>query len=113
MATTQGTADFIREQIAGAGAVSARKMFGEYGTCCDGRIVAVLCDDQLFLKPTEAGRAFLGEVVEAPPYPGGGPAFLVDCAAWDDADWLSEPIAITAAALPAPAPKPKAKSRIT
>ena len=108
MATTQGTADFILEQIAGAGAVSARKMFGDYGVYCDGKVVAFLCDDQLFVKATEAGRAFIGEVVEAPPYPGGKPGFLIDGAVWDDADWLSGLIAVTASALPVP--KPKAKS---
>lgn len=111
MATTQGTADFILEQIAGAGTVSARKMFGEYGVYCDGKIVALICDEQLFVKATDAGRAFIGEVDEAPPYPGGKPAFLIDGAAWDDADWLSELFALTAAALPAPKPKAKARPR--
>lgn len=57
MASSQGTVDFIVEQTAAAGTVSARKMFGEYGIYCDGRIVALVCDDRLFVKPTPEGRA--------------------------------------------------------
>jgi TfoX/Sxy family transcriptional regulator of competence genes len=34
MATAQTTVDVILEAIGGAGAVSARKMFGEYGVYC-------------------------------------------------------------------------------
>ena len=40
MASQQSTVDYILEQIEAAGSVSARKMFGEYGIYCDGRIVA-------------------------------------------------------------------------
>ena len=41
MATLQRTIDFIIEQISDAGVVSARKMFGEYGIYCDGKMVAL------------------------------------------------------------------------
>ena len=37
MASKQGTADYILEQLAGAGTVTAKKMFGEYGVYCDGK----------------------------------------------------------------------------
>jgi TfoX/Sxy family transcriptional regulator of competence genes len=57
MASKQGTVDFILEQIAAAGTVSAKKMFGEYALYCDGKMVALVCDDQLFVKITEAGKA--------------------------------------------------------
>jgi TfoX/Sxy family transcriptional regulator of competence genes len=65
MASSQGTVDFIVEQIAAVGTVSARKMFGEYGIYCDGRMVALVCDDRLFVKPTPDGRAYLGACDEA------------------------------------------------
>jgi TfoX/Sxy family transcriptional regulator of competence genes len=70
MASTQRNVDFVLEQMAEAGDVSTRKMFGEYAIYCRGKVVALFCDDQLFVKPTDAGRAFLGKVKEAPPYPG-------------------------------------------
>lgn len=97
--------DFLVEQMAGAGPVSARKMFGEYGVFLDGKMPALMCDDRLFVKPTPPGRAFIGTVTEQPPYQGAKPCFLIDGDRWDDPAWLSELIRITAAALPAPKKK--------
>jgi TfoX/Sxy family transcriptional regulator of competence genes len=108
MSSLQTIVDFILEQISAAGNVSARKMFGEFGVYCDGKIVALICNDQLFVKPTSSGRAFLGEVVEAPPYEGAKPSFLIDDNRWDDAEWMAQLIRLTAQDLPAPkAKKPK------
>ncbi|RQR80184.1 competence protein TfoX [Burkholderia sp. Bp9012] len=98
MASSQGTVDFVVEQMAAAGTVSARKMFGEYGIYCDGKMVALVCDDRLFVKPTPDGRAFLGTCDEAPPYPTAKPHLVIG----DDREWLSTLIRITAAQLPVP-----------
>ena len=108
MSTQQKTVDYILEQAASAGDVTARKMFGEYGMYCDGKIMALICDDQLFIKPTQAGRDYLGEVTEGEPYPGAKPYFRVDGDRWDDADWLAGLVKATADDLPVPKPK-KAK----
>ena len=48
--------EFIAEQLRQAGTITYRKMFGEYGVYCNGKIFAVICDNQLFIKITEAGR---------------------------------------------------------
>jgi DNA transformation protein len=109
VSTQQKTVDYILEQSAGAGGMTAKKMFGEYGMYCDGKVMAFICDDQLFIKPTEAGRAYLGEVTDAEAYPGSKMYFLIDGDRWDDADWLAGLVRVTAAALPMPKPKrPKA-----
>ncbi|KWC51974.1 TfoX/Sxy family protein [Burkholderia ubonensis] len=105
MASSQSTVDFIVEQMAAAGAVSARKMFGEYGIYCDGKMVALVCDDRLFVKPTPGGKAFLGECEEGPPYPGAKPCFVISGERWDEREWLSRLIRITAAQLPPPKPR--------
>ncbi len=105
------TVEFIVEQLHAAGSVSAKKMFGEYGIYCDGKIVALVCDDRLFVKPTEAGRALLGDVAEAAPYPQAKPWFLIDGERWDDDEWLSRLIRISAAQLPPPKPKAPTKSK--
>ncbi|HHT8834603.1 competence protein TfoX [Burkholderia cenocepacia] len=102
MASSQSTVDFIVEQIAAAGTVSARKMFGEYGIYCDGRMVALVCDDRLFVKPTPEGRAYLGVCDEAPPYPSAKPHLVIAGDRWDDHEWLSTLIRITAAQVPLP-----------
>lgn len=105
MSSNQQTVDLILKQMAAAGEVSARKMFGEYGIYCDGKMVASVCDDQLFVKPTAAGRAFIGEVVEASPYPGAKPSFLISAKQCKDFTWLSELIRITSTELPIPKKK--------
>lgn len=99
--------DFIVEQASGAGQVRARAMFGEYGLYCDDKIVALICDDKVFLKPTSAGRELLGDVKEAKPYPSANPRFLVPEADWDDADRMAALFRVTAAELPASKPKRK------
>lgn len=110
MASQQGIVDYIVEQSAQAGAVSSRKMFGEYAIFCDGKVVALVCDDQLFVKPTNAGRMFIGTPAEAPPYKGAKPYFLISGDQWDNADWLAELIKISTAELPFPKPKKPRRS---
>lgn len=107
MATKQSTVDYILDQLAGAAGVSARKMFGEYALYCDGKVVALVCDDQLFVKPTTAGKAFIGQVKEAPPYKGAKPYYLISGDCWEDPDWLVELISMTASTLPTPKAKKK------
>jgi len=107
MASQQRNVDFVLEQMSGAGDVSARKMFGEYAIYCGGKVVALFCDDQLFMKPTAAGRALLGKVKEAPPYPGAKPYFLITGDRCEDGEWLSELARLTERELPAPKPPRK------
>jgi TfoX/Sxy family transcriptional regulator of competence genes len=107
MASKQITVDFILKQIADAGIVSAKKMFGEYGIYCDGKIVALVCDDQLFVKPTLAGETYLGNYTEGFPYPGAKPWFLIPSEKWKESPWLSQLIKLSAAQLAQPKPKKK------
>lgn len=110
MASKQSSVDFVVDQMSGAGVVTARKMFGEYAIYLEGKVVALFCDEQLFVKPTAAGKAFIGEVTEGCAYPGAKPSFLVSGDLWEDGEWLSQLIKITAQALPQPkskASKPK------
>ena len=108
MASDRKTVDFIVEQIAGAGVISARLMFGEYGVYCNGKMVAIIGDDRLFLRLTSGGRAFAAEAEEVSPYPGAKPHLLIDAERWDDSEWMTELVRITCIELPLPKPK-KAK----
>jgi DNA transformation protein and related proteins len=99
--------DFLLEQMLGAGLVSARAMFGEYAIYCDSKVVALVCDDKLFVKPTKAGRALIDVVVEGAPYPGAKPHFLISGEKLEDAEWLSQLVRVTAAELPVPKAKKK------
>ncbi len=104
MASDLDFVEHVCDQMSGAGRVAFRKMFGEYAIYWEGKVVALVCDNQLFVKPTEPGRAKVGRVVEAAPYPGAKAFFLIEDRI-DDCEWLSELIRATGAALPAPKPK--------
>ena len=106
MASDAKTIDYLLDQLRSGGTdVSAKKMFGEYGLYLDGKMVAMVCDDQLFMKSVPGTEAMLAEMERAPPYPQAKPHPRVDADRWDDSDWLSELFRITAAELPAPKPK--------
>lgn len=107
MATKQATVDYLTEQMAQAGDIRSRKMFGEYAIYCDEKVVAFVCDDKLFVKPTHAGRTFIETVEEEPPYPGAKLYFHISGDLWEDPQWLSELITKTAEELPLPKPKKK------
>ncbi|HEY1074190.1 MAG TPA: TfoX/Sxy family protein [Patescibacteria group bacterium] len=101
MATHSTTIDFLLEQIQSAGNVRARKMFGEYALYCNDKVVALVCDDQLFVKQSSISSHFSEFYHEAPPYPNAKMYLQVSSEKWDDADWLSNFIRQTAEALPA------------
>lgn len=104
MATGIGTVQFICDQAGLGKRLTFRKMFGEYALYFDGKVVALVCDDQLFLKPTPEGLAYLGSVSEAPPYPGAKMFYLLS-SELDDPDRLGGALRVTARALPEPRPK--------
>ncbi len=98
--------EFVCDQIGAAGNVTFRKMFGEYAIYCDSKVVALVCDNQCFVKPTAGGRAWIGEVVEGLPYPGAKPWLLIGDEL-DDREWASHLVRLTARELPLPKPKKK------
>ncbi len=108
MASELNFVEFVAEQIDGKCEVRYRMMFGEYALYSKDKVVALICDDQLFVKSTEAGRAFIGEVVEAPPYPGAKLAFLIEDKI-EDREWLTELITLTEEELPKPKARKKSK----
>jgi DNA transformation protein and related proteins len=107
MASKQSTVDYIIDQIAQAGDIRYRKMFGEYAIYCHEKVVALVCDDQLFVKPTNAGKALIENLEEAPPYPEAKLYFLISPDLWEDREFLTGLIIATAEELPLPKPKKK------
>lgn len=107
MSTTQATVDFICEQSGLAQRIRARKMFGEFALYVDGKVVALVCDDTLFVKPTVPGKSLIGTTDDKPPYPGAKPHFCIT-EQLDDRELLQRLLLVTAEALPTPKPKKKA-----
>lgn len=99
---------YVADQAADAGDITYRKMFGEYALYCDGKIFALVCDDQLFIKITEAGKRLSPDMETAPPYEGAKPFFLFDEV--DNREFLAKFVAETCKELPLPKPK-KAKEK--
>jgi TfoX/Sxy family transcriptional regulator of competence genes len=108
MASDPGFVEYVVDQLDESCAATYRKMFGEYALYSHGKVFGLICDNRLFVKRTEPGRAFIGKPVEAPAYPGATPSFLIEDRL-EDAEWLSELVRITTLALPATKPKKKTK----
>lgn len=107
MASRQSTVDYLMDQLSDCNGVHAKKMFGDYGVFLSDRMIGLICDNQLYFKPTEKGRALFETVTEGIPYPGAKPCLQVPEDMWDDREWLSELARITARELPPPKPKKK------
>ena len=108
MASDLSFVEFVIDQFDKDCGVTYKKMFGEFGLFSEGKMFGLICDDRLLFKPTEGGRAFIKEVVEAPPYPGAKPAFLIEDKI-EDKEWLSELARITTRELPLPKPRKRKK----
>lgn len=103
MATKQSTIDFILDQLIKVSGISTRKMFGEYALYCEGRVVALVCDNNLYMKITETGKKFVGnKYKEGFAYKGAKASMLIDGDLIEDRDWLARLVVITANSLPLP-----------
>ncbi len=111
MASDQSYVDYVCEQISAAGTISHRKMFGEYAVYCNGKVVALVCDNQFYVKVTDAAVKMLDHITQASPFPGAKPWIVAD-EYLDDGELITRLVRNTAAILPAPVVK-KAKKKTT
>jgi TfoX/Sxy family transcriptional regulator of competence genes len=105
MASNSDFVQYIADQCSGAGEITVKKMFGDYGIYCDGKIFGLICDDCFYLKPTEEVRPLMRVVDMRPPYEGAKNYFYI--ADVDDRDYLSLIVRETCKVLPEPKPKKK------
>lgn len=105
MASNSDFVQYIADQCSGAGEITVKKMFGDYGIYCNGKIFGLICDDCFYLKPTEEVRPLLRIVDMRPPYDGAKDYFYI--ADVDDRDYLSEIVRETYKVLPEPKTKKK------
>ncbi len=105
MASSPDFVEYVCTQLALAGCVTSRKMFGEYGIYCDDKLIGLVCDNQFFLKPTKAAREQIENPVEVPPYPGAKPSFLIE--SLDDREELARLVQAGWPELPAKKAKKK------
>ena len=104
MASRADTMQYLVDQLAGLG-VTTRRMFGEYAIYLQGKVIGFICDDQFFLKPTEAAARLLESPHLAAPWVGAKKYFLI-IDELEQRDVLCRLVQVTANALPLPKPKP-------
>lgn len=108
MACTIEFIEYVCDQLQGVGEITNRKMFGEYGIYCNGKIIGLACDNQFFLKPTKKGKELLkDQLIEQAPYSGAKLYFLLDNL--EDKEYLQKIVKATYEELPDPKPKNKEK----
>jgi DNA transformation protein and related proteins len=78
MATQKETVEFILDRLDRAKTFSARPMFGEYGLYANGKVVALVCDDLLYVKIMPQSSALEAECEKDAPYPGAKPHYVVE-----------------------------------
>ena len=105
MASNADFVQYIADQCSGASDIVPKKMFGDYGIYCNGKIFGLICDDHFYLKPTDEVRPLLRQINMRPPYEGAKPYFYI--ADVDDHDYLSALVRETCRHLPEPKPKNK------
>lgn len=97
MASHLSYVTFVCEQMAGAGVITWRRMFGEFGLYRGGKFFGVICDDQTFLKITPAGVALAPDCPRGVPYQGGSEMLMPDV---EDREALTALVRVTCDALP-------------
>lgn len=110
MASNADYVQYIADQCAGAGEIVAKKMFGDYGIYCNGKIFGLICDNNFFLKPTETVRPLLRTLDLRPPYDGAKDYFYI--ADVDDRDYLALLVRETCKALPEPKTRKNKNTKI-
>lgn len=110
MATTLEFIEYVHDQSGLGKKLTYKKMFGEYALYVGGKVVALACDNSLYVKPTQAIQKLAIAFATKPPYPGAKPHVVVD-ELLDDSDSLKKILLETASALPTPKAKVAKKSR--
>jgi TfoX/Sxy family transcriptional regulator of competence genes len=101
MATDKKFIDTLLEKLQPL-EITAKPMFGEYGLYYRGKNFALVCDNTLFVKITEAGAAIAGRVGRGSPYDGAKPAYRISPAKLNDRDWIISLVTTTSEDLPLP-----------
>ena len=106
MASSLGYVQYVASQLADAGVITYKKLFGEYGLWCGGKFFGTVADNQFYVKMTNAGRLLLPDAEPAAPHGGEPGMYLVENL--DDADFLAKLVIQTCEELPEPKAKKKA-----
>jgi TfoX/Sxy family transcriptional regulator of competence genes len=109
MSTSAATIDHLTDTLS-ALPLTSRRMFGEYALYLDGKTVAFVCDDTLFIKPTAGALALLPEVERGPAYPG-SKDYIIGSEVLDDPELCARVLRVVASETAPPKPKKPKKPK--
>jgi DNA transformation protein and related proteins len=67
MVASNNFTEFLREQLAPLGRVAMRRMFGKTGVFCDGLMLGMVRDNELYFRVDDENRAAFREAESFPP----------------------------------------------
>ncbi len=105
MATQKSTIDFLLKKLGSPERFTVRAMFGEFALYADAKLVALVCDDRLFVKIVPASERLAPLCEQGPPYPGAKPQYVLGEEQWTNVRELPRILLDVAASLPVPKKK--------
>ena len=78
MSTSKETIKHILDKLGGIPHFTAKAMFGEYALYADHKVVALICDDILYVKICPASSYLEDKCDKDSPYPGAKLHYVVD-----------------------------------
>jgi len=78
MSTQKETVEFILEKLQQRKRFSIRAMFGEYALYADGKVVALICNDQLYVKIVPASEELERICEKDEPYTGAKKYYVIE-----------------------------------
>lgn len=113
MSTQKETVEFILEKLGEPKRFAVRAMFGEYALYCGGKVVGLVCNNQLYVKILPASAELEDVCDKDEAYPGSKLYYVVEEVQLSQLPNLIEILINIAKSLPAKKPKsrPKADGR--
>ena len=110
MASNLEYVKFVCTQLGGMRSVTYKKMFGEYCIYCDSKVLGLICNDIVYIKPTKGGEQLLKDAPRQAPYEGAKPCLVLE--ELDDRDFLARLVEATYEELPLPKQKRPRKAAL-
>lgn len=90
MSTQKETVQHIIDKLADKNVFTAKAMFGEYALYADGVVVALICNDQLYVKDMPESQELADYCDMDSPYPGAKEHYLIEEHHYEQIENLSE-----------------------
>lgn len=102
MSTQKETVEFILQKLGEPDKFSVRAMFGEYALYASGKVVGLICNDQLYVKILPESKELEDICEKDEAYPGSKPYYLVEEVQLSQIQNLPEILFNIAKSLPVP-----------